>query len=192
MKTDVNARPLDEVYLEWLYSHYASVGNRNPERSYWKLTLQLYSTPFTPFLLQDRNRSDDGVELRDRFLMETGYQLDDPHGLFEALECSMLELLIGLSIRCAFQTDTSETEWFWRLVSNLGLERYSDDLYEISIQEEVEEVLKRVIWRTYLADGHGGFFPLRHPEHDQRKIELWFQMSAYILEGFYVNDAPRF
>lgn len=192
MMTDVNSRPLDDAYLEWLYNHFAVVQNTNPERSYWKLALQLYTTPFRPFLMQDNNRAEDGKELRGLFLDQTGYNLDDPYGLFLGLDCSMLEMLIALSDRTAFQTGGSVTEWFWRFMTNLSLERYSDDLYEISIQEEVEEALDRVNWRTYSADGTGGLFPLRQPDHDQRKIELWYQMSAYILEGLYVNTVPRF
>ena len=108
------------------------------------------------------------------------------------LDCSMLEMLIALSDRTAFQTDGRLEEWFWRFMHNLELDRYSDDLYEISIQEEVEDTLTRVIWRKYAQDGTGGLFPLRHPDHDQRKIELWYQMSAYILEGLYVNTVPQF
>lgn len=185
---------LDDAYLEWLYSHIGSVKSRNPERSYWKLALQLYTTPFKTLIINDSNRAEDGKELRGLFLEQTRYPLSRlEKDLFMDLECSMLEMLIALSDRVAFQTDDKLEGWFWRFMHNLGgFERYSDDLYEISIQEEVEEALTRVVWRTYSEDGTGGLFPLRHPDHDQRKIELWYQMSAYILEGLYVHATPSF
>jgi hypothetical protein len=28
----------------------------------------------------------------------------------------------------------------------------------------------------------GGFFPLTHPNDDQRKVEIWYQMNAYLDE----------
>ena len=185
---------LDDVYLEWLYSHIGSVNSRNPERSYWKLALKLYTTPFKALIINDSNRSEDGKELRSLFLDQREYPLSEfEKELFMDLDCSMLEMLIALSDRVAFQTDERLEGWFWRFMHNLGcFERYSDDLYEISIEEEVEEALTRVIRRTYSADGTGGLFPLRQAEHDQRKIELWYQMSAYILEGLYLNATPQF
>lgn len=185
---------LDDVYLEWLYSHIGSVTSRNPERSYWKLALKLYTTPFKALIINDSNRSEDGKELRSLFLDQRKYPLSEfEKELFMDLDCSMFEMLIALSDRVAFQTDEQLEGWFWRFMHNLGcFERYSDDLYEISIEEEVEEALTRVIRRTYSADGTGGLFPLRQAEHDQRKIELWYQMSAYILEGLYLNATPQF
>lgn len=182
---------LDDAYFEWLYGQIGAVRNRNPARSYWLLAKQLYTTPFLWFIPNDDNRVEDGKELRFEFLDFTGFILDDPRELWLDLECSMLEMLIALSRRLAFESDRPPLEWFWRLMQNLELERYSDDLYEIAIQEEVEETLNRINHRTYSADGTGGLFPLRDATHDQRKIELWYQMSSYLLEGEYVDNLPR-
>jgi hypothetical protein len=44
----------------------------------------------------------------------------------------------------------------------------------------VDEILERVIGRTYRPDGRGGFFPLRYAEKDQREVELWYQLNAYV------------
>jgi hypothetical protein len=46
----------------------------------------------------------------------------------------------------------------------------------------VEDILDTCIWRTYQPDGQGGFFPLAWPEEDQTKVELWYQIAAYIDE----------
>lgn len=190
MKTN-GVGTLDDAYLEWLYGKVGAIRNRNPARSYWKLIKQLYATQFIWFIRNDNNRSADGLDLRIEFLEETDYDIDDPYHLWMDMECSMLEMLIALSRRLAFETDDSEVRWFWRLMQNLEIDRYTDELYEISIQEEVEEALYRVNNRTYSRDGVGGLFPLRNARRDQRKVELWYQMSSYLLEGDTVNNGPR-
>ena len=65
-------------------------------------------------------------------------------------------------------------------MKNLGLNHCSDK--RRLTYEEVNDVLDRVIWRTYRWDGHGGLFPLNEPEKDQREVEIWYQLSAYLLE----------
>ena len=181
---------LDDVYLEWLYGQIGAVGNENPHRSYWNLARQLFTKRFVWFVHNDDNRVEDGRELRHEFLTTTGFELEDPYDLFMTLECSMLEMLIALAQRAAFEDDSTTLEWFWRFMYNLGLDRYTDSRWGPSAEEEVEEALDRVIQRTYSYDGVGGLFPLRSPERDQRKVELWYQKEAYLLEGIYVNVVP--
>lgn len=181
---------LDDAYLEWLYSQVAYVNSRRPDQMYWKLMIQLYSKPFGWSVRNDDNRAEEGRQLRLEFLESTGYQLQQPIHFFMDLDCSMLEMLIALSRASAFETDGDTAGWFWRFIYNLELHRYSDDIYEISIQEEVEEALNRVIQRTYSPSGQGGLFPLRNTVVDQRRVELWYQKEAYILEGLYVHATP--
>lgn len=104
----------------------------------------------------------------------------------------MLEMLIGLSRRVAFESDRAPGEWFWRLMNNLEFDHITDDIYEISIEEAVDATLDRVIYRHYEPSGQGGLFPLTHAQHDQRTVEVWYQLQAYLLEGTYVNQTPRF
>lgn len=188
---------LENAYFEWLYSHIGSVKNRNPKRSYWFLAKDLFVKEYTWFIPNDDNRVADGKALRLEFLDATGFVLNDPHELWLNLGCSMLEMYIALARRVAFETDMTALEWFWRIMQNLELDLFNDEVYETSvralraIQEEVEEVSNRVIERTYSPDGVGGLFPLRSPHHDQRRVELWYQMSEYLLEGLYVHIKPR-
>ena len=74
--------------------------------------------------------------------------------------------------------------WFWHLIETLDLEQFNDRKYDDHAQEEIAEILDRVIWRTYAPNGDGGLFPLRNPTKDQRKVELWYQLNAYLLEQF--------
>lgn len=185
--------PLDDAYYTWLYSQVSSVQNRNPANNHWELLKVLYSTRFEGYVPNDDNRSFEGKDLRFEFLSTTGYPLVDPYGSWFDLDCSMLEMIIALSRKAAYQDELEGTpvEWFWRMMHNLELERYTDDLFEISIQEEVEYKLDRLNNRTYETNGLGGLFPLRHAREDQRKVELWTQLSAYLLEGEYVNAKPQ-
>ena len=183
---------LDGAYLEWLYSQVGIVQNRNPSRSHWKLLLQLYSTQFMWFVPNDDNRIEDGKALRSLFLQETRYRLDDPHGLFFTIDCSMLEMIVALSRRAAILSDGQPSEWFWRMIHNLGFDGCTDDIWEISMAEDLEETLNRLNERTYGSNGGGGLFPLRKAENDQRKVELWYQLQAYVYEGMWENITPRF
>lgn len=169
---------LDELYFEWLYSQIGSLKSRNPAHTYWKLFKALFSKEFVWLIPNDDNRVEDGKDLRLEFLDAKEINCEDENWL--QMGCSMLELLIGLSRRLAFETNAEPDEWFWELLENLGLRKYNDRV-EFS-REEVEDVLDRVIWRTYRRDGKGGLFPLRHCKQDQRDVELWYQLSAYVLE----------
>lgn len=191
--SDVDPRPLDDAYLTWLYSHVSSVQNSNPSNNHWKLLRVFYTTPFTGYVPNDDNRSADGKDLRIEFLQTTDYPLYDPYGTWFDLDCSMFEMILALARRASFEDEALGTpvEWFWRMIHNLELDGYTDDIFEIAIQEEVEEVLDRLNRRTYSRDGSGGLFPLHHTQVDQRTVELWTQMSAYLLEGRYANSQPR-
>ncbi len=173
--------PLDELYLHWLYKKIGSVRLKNPARTYWSLARKLYTKEFVWLIPNDDNRAEDGRELRYEFMHDEEISYVDDAWM--DLGCSMLEMLIALSRRLAFQTEGDPRSWFWHLLDNLGLEHYTDAYFGVMDYEgELDEKLDSVIWRTYEPDGGGGLFPLRHPHEDQRDVELWFQLSAYLLE----------
>lgn len=187
-----NEATLENAYFEWLYSQIGPLRNRNPARNYWHLCRQLHATEFVWFVPNDDNRVADGKELRDEFSSATRWPVDDEYVEWRELGCSIMEMLVALARLAAFESGRTQVEWFWRFLHNLELDAYSDDVYEIAISEEVTEVLDRLNERTYSRDGRGGLFPLIHARQDQREIELWYQMSSYLLEGDYVNTRPRF
>lgn len=172
--------PLDELYFEWLYSQVSSVKLKNPQRTYWKLLRILFTHEFVWIIPNDDNRCEDGKDLRYDFLRCKGMEPEDAGRLWLDEDCSMLELLIGLSRRLAFDTNADEGEWFWELLENIGLHEYNDSVH--IPEQHVKAMLDRVIWRTYRRNGHGGLFPLRRPREDQRDVELWYQLNAYLIE----------
>lgn len=169
--------PLDDAYLTWLYSQIGSVRLKNRARSYWRLARQLFTKEFVWFVPNDDNRVEDGRDLRYEFLEESGATADDN---WLELGCSFLEMLLGLSRRLSFEAEGEPRDWFWHLMDTLGL-RECNDRADWS-EEEVDDILNRVIHRTYAPNGDGGLFPLETADADQRNVELWYQMSAYLLE----------
>ena len=175
--------PLDDQYLEWLYRQVASIRLKNPTRTYWSLIRQLYAKEFVWLVPNDDNRVEDGRDLRYEFMDHIrGLETDQVDPEWLGLGCSVLEMLMGLSRRLAFEDGGEARDWFWALLENLDLHDCTDYVYRSLDVVDIEESLDDLIWRTYEDNGRGGLFPLRHPEEDQRDVELWYQMSAYLLE----------
>lgn len=173
------SEPLDELYFRWLYSQVCSVKLKNPSRTYWSLLKLLHTKEFVWIIPNDDNRLEDGRLLRYEFVQEQ--QLGEIEQDWLDLGCSMLEMLIALSRRLYFEDDLPADEWFWCMMENLGLHRFTDRLGWS--EQDVDDILDEVIWRTYDVDGRGGLFPLKHAHEDQREVELWYQLSAYLLEN---------
>ena len=171
MKTE-----LDHEYFLWLCSQVSSVKSRSRARSYRTLLGQLHDKEFVWFVPNDDNRVEDGRQLREEFLDSHGLDGPVPSG------CSMLEMLIGIARRLSFLTERKVRGWFWELLRNLGIADLNDAVpYNF---EEVDEVLDRVIYRAYSPDGSGGLFPLENAREDQTKVELWYQLNAYLIERY--------
>lgn len=173
-------KPLDELYFTWLYRQVANPDVKDKSLSYWKLLKELYTKEFVWIVPHDDNRLEDGKELRIEFIREENLQDVDIEWV--GLGCSVLELMVGLSRRLSFEAGGEPHYWFWHLMENLGIHRYSDDWRPRLPKQHINKILDRVIFRTYKPNGDGGLFPLKHPEKDQRKVELWYQLSAYVLE----------
>lgn len=169
---------LDELYLNYLYGHIADPEIASPSKTYWKLATVLYKKPFLWFVPNDDNRVEDGRYLRLEFVEDLGLNDVEPHWM--NLECSMLEMLIGLSRRLSLLDEGEPRVWFWHLISNLDLTLSDRGRFPTA---RVEEVLDTVIQRTYEPSGHGGLFPLMRANRDQRYVEIWYQLNAYLLEN---------
>lgn len=179
-------QPLDERYFEWLYRQVASVRQKNPARTYWSLAKQLFTKEFVWLVPNDDNRVEDGRDLRYEFLNEVhGLEKHHVDPEWVGIGCSMFEMMIGLSRRLAFEDEGEPAGWFWLLCENLDIRKFNDKKYgedEVYHAGLVDETLDAVIWRTYEFDGRGGLFPLEEAAEDQRDVEIWYQLSAYLLE----------
>lgn len=182
-------RPVNELYLEWLYKNYVgAVTNPNPDRGYWKLTCHLYKTQFTWRLRDDANRGEDGKSLREQFINDQDIQDIEIGWLQEP--CSVLEMLIGLACRTSFSVWGEPGDWYWKFLRNLELADYTDRIYNSAIQEGVDVIISRLLDRTYGRNGDGGLFPCNDARNDQAQVPLWAQLQNYLLEGDYLEHGP--
>lgn len=164
---------MDESYFLFLCSKV----DHDEERDYYGLLKQLHRIEFSEDTFEpisnDVNRIADGLSIRNDFRKG---QIIGP--------CSFLEFLIGLAYRIEDVIGNDYVYSFWEMIENLGLLEFDDDSIDLSESEEVEEVVSTFLNRRYKRDGRGGLFPLRHPKEDQRKVEIWYQMQAYLIENY--------
>lgn len=160
-------------YFEWLCDMVEIRGQR-------RMLTHLHLKPFKYFVERDVNRAEDGLALRDKFYDDV-YPGED--NILDG-ECSILELLIGMAIRMnditiEIEDDDDISQWFWELIHNLKLDKSGINI------SEIDKIIDIFVYREYKPSGVGGAFPLRRPKEDQRNIELWYQMSAYLNETYF-------
>jgi len=154
------------------------------------LMKQLHTKEFYWTVPNDDNRSLDGKMMRDKFADCSTYTN------FDAIDgpCTILEMLVALAIRCdddvMYDPDKGNRpqKWFWIMLKNLGLSRCIDkDCGQFWVIDDVNHVLDKVLDRQYKENGVGGFFPLKIYKDDQRHVEIWYQMNAYLLENYDID-----
>lgn len=168
---------LRQEYFDWMYQLVCD------DRVHGKLLSHLYDTPFTYILEMDGNRGADGEDLRYRFGRENGYgdqiiatELDDR-------PCSVLEMMVALSIRCEEHIMEDDEigdrtgQWFWNMIVSLGLGSMTDVRYDA---DRVDDILHRFMYREFKPDGEGSLFTIEHCRQDMRNIEIWYQMCMYL------------
>lgn len=175
---------LNKRYFEWMCD--LVYNNKYSNRlSYRKLLTYLNTIDFVYIIPRDSNREEDGVDLRYRFGYECDYDnptialyLDD-HG------CSMLEMMVALSMRCeeTIMTDPNvgdrTGQWFWGMIVNLGLGSMTDEKFD---SDYVDYVISRFTNREYSRNGEGGLFTVKNCDDDLRNVEIWYQMCWYLDE----------
>lgn len=169
---------ISDDYFEWIYNMLCGNRYRKPY-TFRKLLMYLHSTEFIYFIPMDSNRYEDGINLRYRFAYDTGCAcadsyLDGP--------CSVLEMMVALSISCEEIMDEPRigdrtSQWFWGMVTNLGLGSMFDCRFDI---QYVSETIYRFLHREYEPDGKGGLFTVKNCEDDLREVEIWYQACWYL------------
>lgn len=172
-----------DEYFEWLFNLVCD-GRFAKSISYRKLLVFLHSTEFRYSLSRDRNRAEDGVDLRRRFALTC-----KPKYLYEstmaALDgpCSVLEMMVALAIRCeeTIMDDPSigdrTDQWFWDMVNNLGLGSDIDSRFD---ERYASDVIERFLDRKYEPNGRGGLFVIKNCDSDLRTVEIWRQLCWYL------------
>lgn len=171
---------INNDYFEWLSD--IVCGERYSDAvSYRKLLMRLHAINFRYSIPRDRNREEDGLDMRYRFACDyRGIEhaddyLDGP--------CSVLEMMVALCVRCEENimddplVGNRTGQWFWSMIVNLGLGSMTDSRYD---RRTVEEAIGRFLDRDYFPDGKGGLFTVRNCDRDLRDVEIWVQMLWYL------------
>ena len=166
---------------------------------YSELMFYLHDTDFQWCLELDSSRAKEGLELREEFYEANRYYSDCDWVMLMDKPCSVLEALISIARRMddmLIDDDTSErvAVWFWEMIKNLGLKRFTDILLMRGNEDDyydMEEILARWMNRDFEPDGTGSIFPLREASCDQRERTIVYQLNDYILEN-YLEDNDEF
>lgn len=134
----------------------------------------------------DISRAVDGTNLRYRFATENDISYARIDSAFTGIPCSMLEMMVGLSIRIEehIMEDSSAGkrtgQWFWNMVVSLGLAAMDDQRFN---EELAESVIERFSRRDYQPNGAGGLFTLSRPTEDMRTLDIWYQLMGWLAEN---------
>ena len=188
---------VSESYIRWLYE---KVGLNDEEYGqYWRVIRRLFKRQFISLVKNDDNRIGDAITLRRQFESEFGYPERYMDYMCGVDECNMLEMMVAFAMRIQsdimWDPDTEDRTafWFWTMLSNAGLdmEACQDGYFNKDQLINLENLLDRVIYRTYSKTGIGSFFPLekfqnapKNSKRDLRKVELWYQMQFWIGENY--------
>jgi len=166
-------RTQTEEYFLWL----CNMVSCRKHKEYMETLRQLHNIAFYSLIPNDDNRGLDGVQLRLSYEEDTGNLM--PHAYYDE-SCSVLEMLIALADRMSFITfDPAEDSepnrhfCFWQLIRNLNLK---------PLGMNNSKIIGNLLERNYTPSGDGGLFPLGSAREDQRHVEIWYQMMAYLEE----------
>jgi hypothetical protein len=143
----------------------------------------MHQVEFSALVPYDENRIAVAAGLRNQFQKFTGPL--GPEELSDLLtpNASVFEVLVGLAGSADDMIPLTLRTWFQIFIENLGLDRYDDDYVMKRSTWPAERIINTFNNRSYRPNGRGGIFPLKHPQHDQREVELWYQMGAYMTEN---------
>lgn len=173
-----------DPFFDWL-CYKAGI---NDQKSYFTLAAELHRIAFNPMHLieTDKNRAQDGLELRVEFMERYGAQGSAKN----RGPCSMLEFLVGLARQMSFimcdlngDVEAKTSKYFFVLLGNLGLLKLDDNNYiRLNGDFYVSDAVDRVLNRQYESSGKGGLFPLKGDHGDQKCAEIWYQMQFWLGE----------
>ena len=166
---------VEDEYFRWLAN---TIDDAPGIRERRDLYIQLHNTVFlwSPMVPNDRNLLGHVASKRAQF---EEYWLVAPalHERFYNKPATVFEVLLTISDHMAFLVNGSAARCFRLLLANLELDCRST-------RSEIDEKLVIFMERRYDNDGSGGgLFPLHAPDRNQRRVELWYQINAYILEN---------
>lgn len=178
---------VEEEYFHWLCSRV------EVDPDLYGIVMRIFfDTEFHWTLAMDENRATDGKMLRYEFAEYFSEPYcDEVIDILSRRECSVLEMMVALAIKCEeyimYDPDIGDRtyQWFWMMVENIHCDIFNEVMSLNRVNDCIFK-LNNVLDRQYSKDGIGGFFPLvgTIPHKDQRKVEIWYQLNAYLNENY--------
>lgn len=169
-------------YFNWLCK---LIDYRGKVRIYKKTLALLHKQDFSYTMPKDGNRFEDSIDLRYRYGYEHKIAYADIADSLDNRPCSVFEMMVALAVRCEdhIMTDPDrgdrQSKWFWVMFDNLGLKPMTNSKFD-ECYADILEIVDRMLYREYDADGTGGLFRTSNPNKDMRKEEIWYQMMEYL------------
>ena len=173
---------MGDSYFQWLADDKSLHGNNE----YWRLLRALHRKEFYATVSRDRQIADDGLYLR--YIYRRNYRSYDAE---LPILPSCLEALIGLAMRLHVGLmRIEEEEWFWIFLTNLGLDKFTDDEYDqMGGTDAVNAILSRWLMRQRKNDGTKyTIFPCKNADFGYKDLDLVAQAYHYIRETFNMAD----
>lgn len=172
----MNKKQIEDAYFDWMLGLVCENDSKFP---YNKLLHYLHAIEYVYVDPMDGNRYEDGIYLRYKFGYYREYDQQIIAAYLDVHSCSMMEMLIALSIRCEDIMDDPNYgdrvgQWFWNMITNLGLSSMTDDNFD---PDYIDFVISRFENHEYNKDGsNGGLFIIHDRSKDMRSAEIWYQM----------------
>lgn len=163
------------------------------DEGYTALLSILFNEKYVWRLPMDENREVWGRLIREEYLDHLS--LEDREGWEKSLdgECSVLEMLIALawSMEKTFglQNEKSTPKWFWMMLSNLDIAKYTDSITGTKESETIQSILRT--WMDGKYDNHTGVgspFPLKTPmfvtadDFGLQNVDAWRMAQLYMTQ----------
>lgn len=97
--------------------------------------------------------------------------------------CTVLEMLVALAVKCEENIMDDPNygnrtgQWFWKMITNLGLSTMYNNKFDKKI---VNIVIEKFLDREYEPNGQGGLFVIRNCRKDLREVPIWQQLCWYL------------
>lgn len=176
-------------YFEWMYHLVCNVDYCN-KVSYKKLLGLLNSIDFVPIMEMDENRMEDGKDFRYQFGFDNGYSNEYIRENLDIYNCTMLEMMVALSYKVENQITADNiygdrtSQWFWEMITNLGLNHMNDNNFD---EVYCREVINNFLNREFKPDGEGSLFKFVQPLDDMRNVDIWCACMWYLNETIYTE-----
>jgi hypothetical protein len=178
----IAATALPDAYFNWLYDQLFKHRDVISRLSYTTMCHCMHQIEFRCIVPFDDNRIAYASTFRNQYLEDSGLSGLELTNLMLP-NATMLEVLYGLARQADDMIPIMVPTWFEIFFTNLGLVKYND---EYCLKHNTYPMVRRLVRfnnRDYRSDGLGGIFPLRKSDGDQREVELWRQMGAWMTEN---------